>query len=168
MNNSNQPVRIVLVDDHPMVREGLADVIRREPDLTVCGEAESLHQALEVIIATQADMVLVDLNLKNSHGLDLIKDISIRCPKMRMLVLTMYDEHLYAERVIRAGAHGFITKQEATKNIIAAIRCVLSGQMYLTDSAATQIAKKVLRQSNPNLPGVESFSRIHAVGIKYS
>jgi DNA-binding NarL/FixJ family response regulator len=138
-----KPVHIVLVDDHPLMREGLAEVLRREPDLQVCGEAEDRAQALIVIKATKPDLVIVDLALKNSHGLELIKDISALYPKLRMLVVSMHDEFVNAERVIRAGASGYITKQEATTKILQAVRCVLSGEIYLSERAAVQIATKV-------------------------
>jgi DNA-binding NarL/FixJ family response regulator len=138
-----KPIHIVLVDDHPLMREGLAEVLRREPDLQVCGEAEDRAQALIVIKATKPDLVIVDLALKNSHGLELIKDISALYPKLRMLVVSMHDEFVNAERVIRAGASGYITKQEATTKILQAVRCVLSGEIYLSERAAVQIATKV-------------------------
>ena len=127
--------RILLVDDHPLVRERLAEVINREADLTVCGEAEDRHEAIAAIPTMRPDLVIVDLTLKNSDGLELIKDIRTRWPKVRMLVVSMHDESLYAERVIRAGALGYITKQEATRNILLAIRRVLAGGIYLTKAS---------------------------------
>src|SRR5512137_2204478 len=118
--------RILLVDDHPLVRERLAEIINREPDLTVCGEAEDRHEAIMAILAKRPHLVIVDLTLKNSDGLELIKAVRSRWPKLRMLVVSMHDESLYAERAIRAGALGYITKQEATRKILVAIRRVLS------------------------------------------
>lgn len=138
-----KPIHIVLVDDHPLMREGLAEVLRREPDLQVCGEAEDRTQALIVIKATKPDLVIVDLALKNSHGMELIKDIVALYPKLIILVVSMHDESVNAERVIRAGASGYITKQEATTKILQAVRCVLSGEIYLSPQAASQIASKV-------------------------
>ncbi len=135
--------RIMLVDDHPMVRERLAEVINREADLTVCGEAEERHEAVAAIPATRPDLVIVDLTLKDSDGLELIKDIRTRWPKLRMLVLSMHDESLYAERVLRAGAHGYITKQEATRNILLAVRRVLSGNLYLKEGIATSLLSRL-------------------------
>ncbi len=122
-----------------MVRERLAEVINREDDLCVCGEAEDRHQALDAIQAARPELVIIDLTLKNSSGLELIKDIRARWPGLRMLVVSMHDESLYAERVIRAGARGYITKQEATRNILLAIRRVLAGNIYLNERIATQI-----------------------------
>ncbi len=131
--------RILLVDDHPVVRERLAEVIDREPDLTVCGEAEDRHDAIAAITARKPDLAIIDLTLKNSDGLELIKDIRTRWPQVRMLVLSMHDESIYAERVIRAGAQGYITKQEATRRILHAIRRVLAGGIYLNEAVASHI-----------------------------
>src|SRR5579859_3474636 len=131
--------RILLVDDHPMVRERLAELINREPDLSVCAEAEDRHQAIDTIKARQPDLVIVDITLKNSDGVELVKDIHSRWPALLMLVLSMHDESLYAERVLRAGARGYITKQEATRSILQAIRRVLEGQIFLSEAIASQI-----------------------------
>ena len=141
-----QQARVLLVDDHPMVRERLAEVINREPDLVVSGEAEDRHEALDAITAKLPDLVIVDLKLKQSDGLELIKDIRARWPKIRMLVVSMHDESLYAERVIRAGALGYITKQEATRKILLAIRRVLSGNVYLNDRISSRIITRLSRK----------------------
>jgi DNA-binding NarL/FixJ family response regulator len=141
-------VRIVLVDDHPLVRERLAEIIHREADLMVCGEAEDRSEALKVVEAQRPGLVVVDLSLKNSDGMELIKDIHFRWPSLRMLVVSMHDESLYAERVLRAGAQGYITKQEATRKILLAIRRVLAGGLYLNERIATQIIRRLT--SHPN------------------
>jgi DNA-binding NarL/FixJ family response regulator len=140
---AKQRVRILLVDDHPLVRERLAEIINREADLTVCGEAEDRHEALAAIPTKRPDLAIVDLTLKNSDGLELIKDIRVRWPKVRMLVVSMHDESLYAERVIRAGALGYITKQEATRKILVAIRRVLAGSVYLNETTAYHIISRL-------------------------
>jgi DNA-binding NarL/FixJ family response regulator len=139
---------ILLVDDHPLVRERLTEVINREADLTVSGEAEDRHDAIAAILARPPDLVIVDLTLKNSDGLELIKDIHTRWPKLRMLVVSMHDESLYAERVIRAGALGYITKQEATRKILLAIRRVLSGGIYLNEKVASRIISRLTTQAD--------------------
>ena len=135
--------RILLVDDHPLVRERLAEIINDEPDLTVCGEAEDRPEAIKTIQVTRPDIAIIDLTLKNSDGLELIKDIRSRWPGLRMLVVSMHDESLYAERVIRAGAMGYITKQDATRNILAAIRRILAGNIYVNERIATRIIQRL-------------------------
>jgi DNA-binding NarL/FixJ family response regulator len=152
-------IRILLVDDHPMVRERLADVINREADLMVSGEAEDRHGAIEAILAQPPDLVIVDLKLKNSDGLELIKDIRARWPKMRMLVVSMHDESLYAERVIRAGASGYITKQEATRKILLAIRRVLTGSIYLNEKTASRLISRLMTNADqPTATPAESLA----------
>jgi DNA-binding NarL/FixJ family response regulator len=135
--------RILLVDDHPLVRERLSEIINREPDLQVCGEAEDRHEALVAAQNKRPDLVIVDLALKNSDGLELIKDIHSRWANLAMLVVSMHDESLYAERVLRAGALGYITKQEATRNILQAIRRVLAGNIYVNPRVATHIIARL-------------------------
>ncbi len=146
--NPQSRARILIVDDHPMVRERLTEIINRECDLIVCGEAEDRHQAIEAIKTCPPELVIVDLTLKNSDGLELIKDIRSRWPKLAVLVVSMHDESLYAERCLRAGAQGYITKQEATRNILLAIRCVLSGNIYLNERISTQILSRLTAQPN--------------------
>ena len=132
-------VRVLIVDDHPVVREGLARRIDRQPDLEVCGEAESAHEALAAIASRKAGFVIVDLALKESSGLELIKDIRIRYPELPILVLSMQDESVYAERALLAGARGYIMKHEATENVIVAIRQVLRGRLYLSDRMSSRL-----------------------------
>jgi DNA-binding NarL/FixJ family response regulator len=148
---SQKRAHILLVDDHPLVRERLAEIIKREPDLDICGEAEDRYQAIQTIEARLPDLAVIDITLKHSDGLELIKDIHSRWPSLLMLVVSMHDESLYAERVIRAGARGYITKQEATRNILHAIRRVLAGTIYLNETIATHI---IARLTSPlSVPG---------------
>jgi DNA-binding NarL/FixJ family response regulator len=149
MNPSNLPpvrTRIFLVDDHPMVREHLTALIERESDLMVCGEAEDAPSAVERIRAQQPHLVIMDITLKQSHGLELLKDLRGLSPKLPVLVLSMHDESLYAERVLRAGAMGYITKQEATRNILSAIRKVLHGEVYLSARMSERMMRKMVGQ----------------------
>jgi DNA-binding NarL/FixJ family response regulator len=146
--------RILIVDDHPLVRESLKKIIQREPDLTVCGEAEDRDQVLELVSGTRPHLIITDLTLKNSHGLELIKDLCNHHPEVQIIVLSMHDETLHAERVIRAGARGYISKQEVPAKILQAIRHVLSGQIYWSEKAAAYVATKVARLSHPT----KSFS----------
>ncbi len=145
INPSPKPnaTRIMLVDDHPVVREGLAESIERESDLTVCAQAEERSEALGLLEIAKPDLVVVDLMLKHSSGLELIKDIHARWPRVLVLVVSMHDENLYAERVLRAGAQGFITKQEATRDILLALRRVLAGGIYLNERTASAVLARL-------------------------
>jgi len=138
-----KPKRILLVDDHPVVRDGLADSINLEPDLAVCATAEDRLEALKAIEATRPDLAIIDLMLKSSSGLELIKDVHARWPGLLILVVSMHDETLYAERVLRAGAKGYITKQQATRDILLAIRRVLSGGIYLSEKTASVVLERL-------------------------
>jgi DNA-binding NarL/FixJ family response regulator len=148
--SQNSEVRILLVDDHPLVRLSLREVIKRESDMIVCGEAEDREQALILVESAKPHLAIIDLTLKSSNGMDLIKDLRDRFPKVQILVLSMHDETLHAERAIRAGARGYITKQEATKKIMIAIRQVLSGEIYWSERAAARVASKIARASRPD------------------
>ncbi len=143
----------MIVDDHPLIRERLADILNREADLTVSAEAEDRHGALDVIKKQTPDLVIVDLTLKHSDGLELIKDLHAGWPKLAVLVVSMHDESLYAERVIRAGARGYITKQEATRSILAAVRRVLAGGFYLNEKAASHLITRLAGAQKPELTG---------------
>jgi DNA-binding NarL/FixJ family response regulator len=134
--------RVALIDDHPMVRERLSQLLRTQPDFVTCGEADSLVSAMELVEREKPDVAIVDISLKNSSGLDLIKELTHRHPDVRILVLSMYEESLYAERTLRAGARGYITKQEATEQIIAAIRAILRGQIYLNARMSNSLLHK--------------------------
>jgi len=147
VDQNTNVVRIVIVDDHPMVRERLAEIINREADMKVCGEAEDRPNALEVIGRERPGLAIIDLTLKRSNGLDLIKDLRAMHPELRILVVSMQEENLYAERVIRAGAHGYITKQEATRKILEAIRLVLSGKVYLSDALSADMLSRMVGKS---------------------
>jgi DNA-binding NarL/FixJ family response regulator len=129
-----------------MVREHLTALIERESDLMVCGEAEDAPSAVERIRAQQPHLVIMDITLKQSHGLELLKDLRGLSPKLPVLVLSMHDESLYAERVLRAGAMGYITKQEATRNILSAIRKVLHGEVYLSARMSERMMRKMVGQ----------------------
>ncbi|MDH3759597.1 MAG: response regulator transcription factor [Gammaproteobacteria bacterium] len=133
--------RILIVDDHPLVRAGFAQLIGDCPDLEVCGEAGDMAEALKQIDATSPDLAIIDLSLAGGSGLDLIEHIKSRDKKILMLVASMHDETLYAERVLAAGARGYINKQEAQDRIIPAIRQVLGGKVYLSQ----QMTERLLR-----------------------
>ena len=124
--------RIYLVEDHPVTREGFAQLINFQRDLEVCGQAGIVAQALTEIAVLNPDLVIVDISLAGTSGIELIKDLVSRDPILKVLVLSMHDESLYAERALRAGARGYVMKQEATEHVMAAIRLVLSGGVYLS------------------------------------
>ncbi len=137
---SSETIRqIFIVDDHPMMREGLAQLISRENDLRVCGEAEDAETALAAIEKLRPDLVLVDITLAGRNGLELIKDIQAIHPGQLILVISMHDESLYAERVLRAGASGYIMKQQGGKQMMKAIRTVLEGNTYVSEKVAARI-----------------------------
>ena len=145
----SKPKRIFLVDDHPLVREWLTNLIHQQPDLVVCGEAETASQAFEAIARKQPDVAIVDISLQGSSGIELIKNIRMLRPAVAVIVLSMHDESLYAERALRAGAHGYIMKRETAKKVIAAIRQVLEGELYLSDRLRALFAEKFLRGNAP-------------------
>lgn len=127
---SAPPARIVLVDDHPLVRDGLAARLAGEPDLTICGQAADADAALELIRATRPDLAIVDVALRNGSGLELVKALSADGAGPRILVISVYEEELFAERLLRAGAHGYLNKQELQGSVLEAVRSVLAGQLY--------------------------------------
>jgi DNA-binding NarL/FixJ family response regulator len=134
--------RIFLVDDHPIVRQGLTLFINREPDLTVCGEADGAASALQAIRNSAPDFVILDISLDGPDGLELLKTLRAKYPALPVLILSMHDESIYAERALRAGANGYIMKQEATERVLGAIRQVLRGEVYVSDD----LNKRMLQQ----------------------
>ncbi|MBU2501723.1 MAG: response regulator transcription factor [bacterium] len=150
----NQTTQLLIVDDHPLVRSGIKALIQLEPDLAVCGEAEDQATALRMIGVLEPDLVLVDISLKNSNGLNLIREITQSHPGVMTLAVSMHDEYTYAIRCLKAGAKGYIMKQEGTEKILEAIRCVLGGRTYLspdmTQCAVDQLgAGKPTQSANP-------------------
>src|SRR2546427_6849273 len=131
-----QKRKVFLVDDHPLVREWLTNLINQQPDLVVCGESESAPDALQAIVEAKPDVAIVDISLKDSSGIELVKSLKQCRPVVSVLVLSMHDESLYAERALRAGAAGYIMKRETTRKVIDAIRRVLEGRLYISDTVA--------------------------------
>ena len=140
--DSGAPAKILLVDDHPIVRQGLAELIEQEPDLSVCGEVETAPEALEAIATMKPDIAIVDVSLPDVSGVELIKEIRAGHADVPVLVLSMHDETLYAERVLRAGAKGYIMKEEATETVMLAIRKVLNGSIYLSERMAGRLLSR--------------------------
>ncbi|MFI5166328.1 MAG: response regulator [Thermoanaerobaculales bacterium] len=156
---SSLKARIFLVDDHPLVREWLTNLIHQQPDLIVCGEAEDAAQALPGIAESKPDLAVVDISLEGSSGIELIKGIKALKPPVAVIVLSMHDENLYAERALRAGARGYIMKRETAKRIIVAIRQVLQGKLYLSERLMALFAEKFVDGRVPaGEPSVELLS----------
>ena len=136
--------KIFLVDDHPLVRESLTSLINQQDDMTVCGEAEDSPQALRDILRGEPDVAIVDISLKNGSGMELIRSLKARAARVAVIVLSMHDEKIYAERAIRAGARGYVMKRESTRRIITAIRQVLDGRLALSEQVAAGFAEKFI------------------------
>lgn len=137
--------RVLIVDDHPLFREGLRQLIDREPGLNVCGEAADAEEAMRLVKETRPDLVIVDISLGGTSGIDLIKTLKAEDPELPFLVVTMHDESLYAERALRAGAMGYIMKHEPPKTFKVAIHRVLSGDLYLSEKMSASLIKKLMR-----------------------
>jgi DNA-binding NarL/FixJ family response regulator len=134
-----------VVDDHPIVRQGLSLLINQEPDLAVCGEAEEMHAALRALPTARPDIMIVDISLNGPDGLELLKNIRVKTPALPVLMLSMHDESIYAERALRAGANGYIMKQEATEKVLVALRRILSGELYVSDRIANSMLQHYVR-----------------------
>ena len=151
--------RIFIVDDHPMMREGLRLIISNEPDLEVCGEAEDAPAALQAMEKLLPDLALVDITLRSGNGLELIKDLHCLAPGVPVLIISMHDESLYAERVLRAGGRGYIMKQEGGRRMMEAIRAVLSGRVYVSEKMSARILEVFSgRRASGSGSPVESLS----------
>lgn len=144
----NSRVPVFIVDDHPIVRQGLLQLINKEPDLVVCGEAESAQEAMSAIEKCHPEVVIVDISLGGTSGIELIKNIKIRFPRLLILVHSFHDETIYAERLLRAGASGYIMKQEATEHVLSAIRRVLAGEIYLSARMGAKMMQQLVGGKN--------------------
>ncbi|HVW02816.1 MAG TPA: response regulator transcription factor, partial [Planctomycetaceae bacterium] len=145
-----QSARILIVDDHPVVRRGLAQLIADEPDMEVFGEAATGAEALKALDDLQPDVVIVDISLKDSHGIELIKQIKARDDQVKMLVWSMHDESLYAERALRAGAMGYLNKEEPIDRVIEAIRQVLRGHVHLSSKMVEKLLHRAVSGNEPH------------------
>ena len=155
-----QKIKILLVDDHPLVREGLANLILQQPDMEVCGEAASEPEALQLIGRTGPAVAVVDISLENGSGLELIKNIKAMHSGVAVLALSMHDESLYAERALRAGARGYLMKREAAKKVIQGIRAVLGGQLFVSEKITAMMAERFLEgRTAPSSPVAQLSDR---------
>ncbi len=139
----SKKAKVLIVDDHPVMRAGMRRVLGKEPDLVVCGEAASIRQALEEIESSKPDLVVVDISLAGENGIDLIKEIRARYPEMLILAYSMHDESIYAERALRTGANGYITKHEPTQGLVDAVRNVLQGEIHLNPAIIKHIMHRL-------------------------
>ncbi|HTS56414.1 MAG TPA: response regulator transcription factor [Terriglobales bacterium] len=146
-NPASLKKRVMVVDDHPIVRQGLALLINRESDLVVCGEAEETMGAMHVLASARPDVLIVDISLNGPDGIDLLKNIRNTHPTLPVLILSMHDEMIYAERALRAGANGYIMKQEATEKVLIAVRRILNGEIYVSERISNQILKQYITGS---------------------
>jgi DNA-binding NarL/FixJ family response regulator len=144
-----QKYKIILVEDHPIVRQGLAQLINHQPGLTVIGEAESAAKALELIRANKPDLVILDVSLPKTNGLELIKQVKAEKPNLPMLVISMHDEMLYAERALRAGARGYVMKKEPSEKMLLAINRVLKGEIYVSDRMKQKMLQHLVNNQIP-------------------
>ena len=141
--------RIFIVDDHPLVREGLTNLINGQDDLIICGEAKDSAQALDGIMKARPDVALIDISLENESGLELVKQLRSQFPNVALIVLSMHDETLYAERVLRAGARGYVMKHETSKSVLASIRRVLEGGVYVSERILSRMVRRVSSARGP-------------------
>jgi DNA-binding NarL/FixJ family response regulator len=141
--NRKPKTKVLLVDDHPIIRQGLGRLINAEADMMVCGEAEDAAKAFDAVGTLSPDIAVVDISLKGSNGIELTKNIKARYPSLPILVLSMHDESLYAERALRAGALGYIMKEEASEQVLVAIRKVLTGEIFLSDRMKSRMLQQM-------------------------
>ena len=161
------PVRIVIVDDHPVVREGLAMHLNAQPDLEVCGEADDVPSALALFARSDPDLAVIDISLPDGNGLDLVRRIAEHHPRVRILVWSMYPAHLYAERALRAGAHGYLNKGEATSQLLTAVRTILQGKIHLCGDLADRLLRRVVGRRTEDLAPIDTLSdrELEAFGL---
>jgi DNA-binding NarL/FixJ family response regulator len=145
-----EPRRVLIVDDHPVVRQGIKLMIEAEPDLTICGEAQSEQQARKMVRDLKPDALLVDLSLSQGDGFNVVRDVHAHFPEIRVLVLSMHDEAIYAERLLAEGAAGYIMKQAATEQLITALRTVLRGERFVSESLKHSLEARRAADGDPS------------------
>ena len=164
--------RIMMVDDHPIVREGMAQFLNAQPDLHLCCEAGNVGEALALMSSCNPALVIVDISLKQESGLELIKMLRRNSPRVALLAMSQYDEVVFAERALRAGANGYLMKQEVTSNILCAIRMVLAGDIYLSHAMHSQLSRRLISPATNSLSPVASLSErefevLHLLGLGF-
>ena len=155
---TTQPSRIVIIDDHPLVRAGLRSLFDEEPDLTVCAEVGNVRDAIEVVRAQSPDLALIDISLDDGNGIELIKRLKVHMPQLKMLVCSMHDESLFAERAINAGARGYVNKHQVTEQILEAVRHVLAGRVYLSEKMVERVINGFAKKKDAGSSSIEDLS----------
>jgi DNA-binding NarL/FixJ family response regulator len=140
--------KILLVDDHPITRQGIRALVEQLPDVMICGEADSAPRATELVEKLKPDLTIVDITLKSTNGIELTKNLRVQAPNMQILIVSMHDENIYAERALRAGAMGYLMKQEASENIITAIKRIQGGEIYLSDRIKEKMLHRLVNHRN--------------------
>jgi len=177
-NNKNQPApskwRFVVIDDHPLLRDGLTKLLSAQDDLDCCGEADNVADAKRVVTEKKPDLMLLDLRLKSGDSLDLIKTLKVEAPQVKILVISQHDEMLFAERALRAGASGYVMKENATNEILSAVRCVLKGELYFSHRVGEEaVRRSLIAKPEASRTGIERLSDrelqvFQLVGASYS
>ena len=172
MGFTPQKTRIMMVDDHPIVREGMALFLNSQSDLNLCFQAADAAEALAVAADNALDLVIVDVSLNKDSGLDLIKTLRRRDPDLALLVMSLHDESVFAERALQAGANGYLMKQEATSSILLAIRTVLAGEIYLSAAMHQRLTRKIATPDAPSLSPImgvsaREFEVLHLIGLGF-
>lgn len=158
-NSSPTKTRVLIVDDHPLLRQGITRLINNEKDMAVCGEADEAPKTLDAIAASKPEIVILDISLKGASGIEVLKNIRARHPKLPVLVLSMHDESVYAQRALRAGASGYIMKHEAMEKVLVALRRALSGEIYLSDRLGTRMLNQLVGgRVTPTISPIEELS----------
>ena len=155
---ASQPSRILIVDDHPLVRAGLRTLIDAEPDLSICGEVGNVRDAIEMVRDADPDLALIDISLEDGSGIELIKRLKVHAPELKMLVCSMHDESLFAERAINAGARGYVNKHQVTEQVLDAIRQVLSGRIYLSEKMVERVINGFAQKKDGAASSIEDLS----------
>ncbi len=153
-----QDYQILIIDDHALIRRGMSALIALTEGLAICGEAETMKQGLQQIRDLKPDLVVVDLTLPEGSGMEVIKHINATRPHLKILVCTMHDEKIYAERCLKAGAHGFINKEAASDQVVLAIQTILSGQPYLSEELKNRLLNRMVRGQQPNQTPLDSLT----------
>jgi DNA-binding NarL/FixJ family response regulator len=156
---NEKKTQVFIVDDHPVIRDGLTTIINHEQDMNVCGEAEDAHQALKAVTELKPDIVVADISLKNSDGLEMTKNIKARYPRLPVIIFSVHDEFIYAERALLAGARAYLMKDAVSENIVKAIRAVLKGEIFVSDTISKRFLHKIARdKDSTNETPIENLS----------